>query len=116
MTPALDGPTDDTPVGEGENLVPRWMVAVIVAILTILLAVDMLGQLVVPEHAANPIVDGALLTILGGVIAASRGPKPDPSPPSREARPDPLPDPDPVDPAPSDVPRRHRRVREEDPL
>lgn len=73
---------------EEHALVPRWMVASIVAILTLLLTADVGAQFVIVGHAASPVLDGALLTILGGVIAASRGPKPaDPDPPPADVGP-----------------------------
>lgn len=79
----MDTATTST-MGEESTIVPRWMVASIVAILTLLLTADVGAQFVIPGHAASPVLDGALLTILGGVIAASRGPKPadPPSPPA----------------------------------
>lgn len=73
--------------GEEHAIVPRWLVASIVVVLTLLLTADVGAQFVIPGHTASPVLDGALLTILGGVIAASRGPRPTDPPPPTDARP-----------------------------
>lgn len=74
-------------------MVPRPVVVLIVIVLTGLLVVDVLVlTLAVPGHAASPVLDGAILAVLGGVVAASRGPKPpDASPPPTDDPPPPPP-------------------------
>ena len=80
--------------GEEPVIVPRPIVVLIVIVLTLLLAADVLAQFVIPGHTASPVIDGAILTGLAGVVAASRGPKP-PAP------------------QPSPTPGRHRGQDEE---
>jgi hypothetical protein len=66
-------------------LIPRPVVVGIVIVLTGLLVADVGGQFIIPGHTASPVVSGAILAILGGVVAASRGPKPGPPEPSPPA-------------------------------
>lgn len=66
---------------EGLGVVPRPVVVVIVLALTGFLGADVIGQFVVAGHAASPVLDGAILAVLGGVVAASRGPRPETPPP-----------------------------------
>lgn len=87
-----------TTTREGGTIVPRWMVAAIVAILTLLLTADVGAQFIPAlQHTASPVLDGILLSILGGVIAGSRGPKPE------------APD---LPPPPADTTPRHRAPEE----
>lgn len=67
--------------GKEHTVVPRPVVVLIVIVLTLLLSADILAQFVIPGHTASPVIDGAILAILGAVVAASRGPKPDEPPP-----------------------------------
>ena len=62
---------------EGLDMVPRPVVVGLVCVLTGLLCLDVGAQFVPGStHEANQVLDAALLAIIGGVITASRGPKP----------------------------------------
>lgn len=76
-------PTEEyTAEREGPIIVPRPVVVLIVLTLTGLLVLDVGAQFLPGSaHEASPVLDGALLAILGGVVAASRGPRPDDAPP-----------------------------------
>lgn len=65
-----------TTAGEEHTLVPRPVVVLVVLALTGFLGADVIGQFLVAGHAASPVLDGAILAVLGGVVAASRGPQP----------------------------------------
>lgn len=59
-------------------MLPRPVVVGLVCVLTGLLVLDVSAQFVPGStHEANQVLDAALLAIIGGVITASRGPKPD---------------------------------------
>lgn len=63
---------------EGPAVVPRPVVVGLVCVLTGLLVLDVGAQFVPGStHEANQVLDAALLAIIGGVITASRGPKPE---------------------------------------
>ena len=63
---------------KGSDVVPRPVVIGLVCVLTGLLCLDVGAQFVPGStHEANQVLDAALLTIIGGVVTASRGPKPE---------------------------------------
>lgn len=94
MSPPPTGDGHAAVAREEPVIVPRPVVVLIVLVLTGLLVLDVGGQFLPGStHEASPVLDGALLAILGGVIAASRGPQPTPAPdpdvPTAEPPPDP---------------------------
>jgi hypothetical protein len=62
-------------------LIPRPIVIVVVLGLLLYLGADVIGQFIPGStHEASPVIDGAILGVLGSVLAASRGPQPTPPP------------------------------------
>lgn len=63
----------------GESfVVPRPIVAGVVVVLLLLLGADIVGQFVIPGHTASPVIDGAMLALIGAIVTGTKGPKPDP--------------------------------------
>lgn len=59
-------------------MVPRSVVVFVLLFLVLLLGADIIGQLVVPGHTASPVIDGAMLALIGSILAGVKGPKPEP--------------------------------------
>lgn len=80
--------TASAAVGEETTIVPRPVVVLIVIALTIYLGAD-LGFQFVPgsTHEASPVIDGALIALIGAIVTGARGPKPGPEPPEPPAAP-----------------------------
>lgn len=92
-------------------MVPRPVVTLVVLVLVAILAADIGGQLWIDGHTASPVIDGAIIALIGAIITGTKGPKPeDPEPPGAPApAPAPVPPSTPV-PAPvTPAPGRHHR-------
>lgn len=70
---------------EERIIVPRPVVVIVVLVFTMLVAADILGQFIPgSDHAASPVIDGALIALIAAVITGARGPRPDePRPPDK---------------------------------
>jgi len=67
-------------------MIPRPVVTIVVLVLLVFLGADILGQYVIPGHTANPVIDGAIIALIGAIITGAKGPKPE-EPPPRAAPP-----------------------------
>lgn len=66
-------------------MIPRPVVVLVVLVLLGVLVADVTAQYVVPGHTANPVIDGAIIALIGAVITGTKGPRPEtpPAPPVR---------------------------------
>ena len=58
-------------------MIPRPVVVIVVLVLLTILAGDVFGQLFIDGHTANPVIDGAIIALIGAIITGTKGPKPE---------------------------------------
>lgn len=90
-------------------MIPRPVVVIVVLVLLVFLGADILGQYVIPGHTANPVIDGAIIALIGAIITGTKGPKPE-TPPDPSAVP---PAPTATLPAPEARAGRHHQQTED---
>ena len=91
-------------------MIPRPVVVIVVLVLLTVLSADVFGQLFIDGHTANPVIDGAIIALIGAIITGTKGPKPE-APPDLAAT-----SPPPTAPLPAAEPRpvgRHHQRSED---
>lgn len=61
-------------------MIPRPVVTLVVLVLLAILCADVGAQFVVPGHTASPVIDGAIIALIGAIVTGAKGPKPEATP------------------------------------
>lgn len=71
-------------------MIPRPVVTIVVLVLLAILAADVGAQLIPGStHQASPVIDGAIIALIGAIITGTKGPKPEDSPATETPAPSP---------------------------